>query len=235
VPDRAQDRPADQDQDQGRDQDQDQGRNQDQDQDGAQNQGRDQDQDRAQDQDQDRDRNPGKPLRADARRNRDNVLRAAREAFAAAGYGVPLDEIAARAGVGPGTVYRHFPTKEALFEAVVSVRLEDLVEDARRCALVADPEAAFFGFMARIADEGMAKRDLPDAIVAPGRLRNDLRAALGSLLRRAQEAGAVRDGITTEDLIALLKGLFAGAKDDPDPARYHRLLAVVMDGLRARR
>jgi len=72
-----------------------------------------------------------RPLRADARRNREKVLRAAREAFAASGYGVPLDEIAARAGVGPGTVYRHFPAKEALFEAVVTARIEDLIADAR--------------------------------------------------------------------------------------------------------
>src|ERR1700734_3523975 len=106
----------------------------------------------------------GRPLRADAARNREKVLRAAREAFAESGYGVPLDEIAARAGVGPGTVYRHFPTKEALFEAVVTARLEDLLEDGRRRARTDDPEAAFFGFMARVAEEGMAKRDLPDAI-----------------------------------------------------------------------
>src|SRR5580700_6658522 len=69
---------------------------------------------------------PGRALRADAARNRENVLRAARDAFAESGYGVPLDEIAARAGVGPGTVYRHFPTKEALFEAVVTARVQDL-------------------------------------------------------------------------------------------------------------
>jgi AcrR family transcriptional regulator len=175
-----------------------------------------------------------RPLRADAQRNRDKVLCAAREAFAASGYGVPLDEIAARAGVGPGTVYRHFPTKEALFEAVVSARLEDLLEDARRRARTDDPEAAFFGFMARVAEEGMAKRDLPDAIVASGPLREEFSAALDELLRRAQEAGAVRDGITTGDLIALLKGLFVSAKDEPDPARYRRLLAVVTAGLRAR-
>src|SRR6516164_7526107 len=68
-----------------------------------------------------------RPLRADAARNREKVLRAARDAFAESGYGVPLDEIAARAQVGPGTVYRHFPTKEALFEAVVTARLQDLV------------------------------------------------------------------------------------------------------------
>src|ERR1700741_2859748 len=80
----------------------------------------------------------GRPMRADAARNREKVLRAAREAFAESGYGVPLDEIAARAGVGPGTVYRHFPAKEALFEAVVAARLADLLEDARERAGAAD-------------------------------------------------------------------------------------------------
>ena len=73
----------------------------------------------------------GRPLRADAARNREKVLRAAREAFAESGYGVPLDEIAARAGVGPGTVYRHFPAKEALFEAVVTARITDLLLSCR--------------------------------------------------------------------------------------------------------
>src|ERR1700750_2496644 len=81
----------------------------------------------------------GRPLRADAARNREKVLRAAREAFAESGYGVPLDEIAARAGGGAGTVYRHFPAKEALFEAVVTARVEDLIADARGRAGAADP------------------------------------------------------------------------------------------------
>src|ERR1700730_19159475 len=105
-----------------------------------------------------------RPLRADAARNRESVLRAAGEAFAEPGYGVPLDEIAARAGVGPGTVYRHFPTKEALFEAVVTARVQDLVADARARADAADPGDAFFGFLARIAAESAAKRDLTAAI-----------------------------------------------------------------------
>src|SRR6266700_6667819 len=100
----------------------------------------------------------GRPLRADAARNREKVLRAAREAFAESGYGVPLDEIAARAGVGPGTVYRHFPTKEALFQAVVAARVEDLVADARRRSRAAAPGEAFFGFLARIGDEARVKR-----------------------------------------------------------------------------
>ena len=81
----------------------------------------------------------GRPLRADAVRNREKVLRAAREAFGESGYGVPLDEIAARAGVGPGTVYRHFPAKEALFEAVATARVTDLVSEARSRADAADP------------------------------------------------------------------------------------------------
>ena len=175
---------------------------------------------------------PGRALRADAARNRENVLRAAREAFAESGYGVPLDEIAARAGVGPGTVYRHFPTKEALFEAVVTARVQDLVADARARADASDPGAAFFDFLARIAAESAAKRDLPDAISIAGSLRKDLNAALDVLLRRAQQAEAVRADVRTPDLIVLFKGLFASLADISDPARRDLVFAVLADGLR---
>src|SRR5258707_13608945 len=119
----------------------------------------------------DRSAGAARPLRADARRNREKVLHAAREAFAASGLGVPLDEIAARAGVGPGTVYRHFPTKEALFKAVIAARIEDLIADARARSGVADPGAAFFGFLARVGQEARVKRDLPDASAVPGPLQ----------------------------------------------------------------
>jgi len=177
-----------------------------------------------------------RPLRADARRNRDKVLRAAREAFAASGYGVPLDEIAARAGVGPGTVYRHFPAKEALFQTVVTARVEDLIDDARARAGADDPGGAFFGFLARIGEEAAAKRDLPDAIAIAGSLQDRLYAAVDVLLRRAQEAGVVRADIRTPDLIVLLKGLLASIQDAQagaaDPALRDRLLAVLTDGLR---
>jgi AcrR family transcriptional regulator len=176
----------------------------------------------------------GRPMRADAARNREKVLRAAREAFAESGYGVPLDEIAARAGVGPGTVYRHFPAKEALFEAVVEARVADLASDARARADAADPGEAFFGFLARVAGEAAAKRDLPDAISVAGSLREDLFAALDVLLRRAQQAGAVRAGITTADLIVLLKGMFAGLAGSTDPALRERVFTVLADGLRPR-
>jgi AcrR family transcriptional regulator len=174
----------------------------------------------------------GRPQRSDAARNREKVLRAAREAFAESGYGVPLDEIAARAGVGPGTVYRHFPAKEALFEAVVTARITDLVSDARARADAADPGQAFFGFLTRIAAEAAAKRDLPDAISVAGSLREDLFAALDLLLRRAQQAGAVRAEIRIADLIVLLKGMLTGLAGSSDPALHERVFAVLADGLR---
>jgi AcrR family transcriptional regulator len=179
-----------------------------------------------------------RPLRADAQRNRDKVLRAAQDAFAATGYGVPLDEIAAMAGVGPGTVYRHFPSKEELFEAVVTARLRDLIAAARGLANDPDPGQAFFDFLSRFRQEAAAKRDLPDAIAIPGSLQDELHAALDVLLRRAQQAGAVRADITTQDLTALLKGLLRTINDRPpgigDEGRADRLLTVVTDGLRRR-
>jgi AcrR family transcriptional regulator len=180
---------------------------------------------------------PGeRALRADAQRNKEKVLRAAREAFAASGYGVPLDEIAARAGVGPGTVYRHFPSKEALFEAVVDARVRDLVDDARRRGAAGDPGAAFFGFLSRMGEEAAAKRDLPDAIAVDGTVQQDMLEAFGALLHRAQQAGAVRPDVTMPDLIVLLKGLMRSMQDVPPggagAAQRDRVLAVLADGLR---
>jgi AcrR family transcriptional regulator len=182
---------------------------------------------------------PEPKLRADARRNRERVLRAARDAFAESGYDVPLDEIAARAGVGAGTVYRHFPSKEALFEAVTTARIEDLVADARARAATEEPGPAFFGFLGRVADEATSKRDLPDAIAIPGALQNAVRDALDLLLRRAQAAGAVRPGVTAGDLIVLFKGMFASiraASPNPhgpmDRDLRDRLFAIIADGLR---
>jgi AcrR family transcriptional regulator len=182
---------------------------------------------------------PDRPLRADARRNRERVLAAAREAFAEAGFGVPLDVIAARAGVGPGTVYRHFPTKEALFEAVTVARVRDLVALARAGAGAPDPGAALDGFLARLAEEAVAKRDLPEALGGVGEAavaiaRTELHGALDTLLARARAAGAVRAEIGATELIALLKGLLQAVQASADPELPARLLAVVRDGLRPR-
>jgi AcrR family transcriptional regulator len=175
---------------------------------------------------------PDRPARADARRNRERVLRAARDAFAESGFGVPLDEIAARAGVGPGTVYRHFPTKDALFQAVVTARVGDLLADARRRAGDDDAGAALFGFLARLGAEAAAKRDTSDAIAVPGQLTDDLHDALAVLVARAQEAGAVRPDVTAADLVAIFKGLVVAARDNADPGRAQRLLAILINGLR---
>src|ERR1700761_3700311 len=179
---------------------------------------------------------PEPRLRADARRNREKVLRAARDLFAEAGYDAPLDGIAARAGVGAGTVYRHFPSKEALFEAVITARIEDLVADAQARTATDEPGPAFFGFLDRVAAEATAKRDLPDAIAIPGALQNAVRDALDLLLRRAQAAGAVRPGVTAGDLIVLFKSLFASIRaagphphGPMDRALRDRLFAIIAD------
>lgn len=175
-------------------------------------------------------------LRVDARRNRDRVLAAARQAFSEHGFAVPLDDIAVAAGVGPGTVYRHFPTKEALFEAVSLARVQELAADARARAGAADPGAAFSGFLERVTEEADAKRDLPDALAGAGAAKvaeavAEMHEALGVLLARAQDAGAARHDVSVSDLIALLKGLLYALRTDPDPELRHRLLAVVRDGL----
>jgi AcrR family transcriptional regulator len=183
-----------------------------------------------------------RPLRADARRNRDRVLEAARTAFGAEGSDVSLDEIARRAGVGPGTVYRHFATKEALFEAVVFDRIEELVEEARGLSDDPDPGRAFSSFVERLALEGAQKRDLVETLASDGihlqlgeaPIVRSLTEVLAELLRRAQGAGAVRTDVAVADLMALLTGTaFAICHSRADDEGTGRLLAIMSDGLRA--
>lgn len=178
-----------------------------------------------------------RPLRADAVRNRERVLEAARDLFAAHGIAVPLDDIAARAGVGPGTVYRHFPTKEALFEAVTVARVRELAGHARDLADAADPGAALADFLDRLTGEAVAKRNVPEAFTVTGvaglaPVRDEMLAALDVLVRRAQDAGAVRRGLRVGDLILLLKAVLQAASEAADPEALGRIAAVVRDGLR---
>jgi AcrR family transcriptional regulator len=182
-----------------------------------------------------------RPRRADARRNRDRVFEAARAAFAAEGSDASLDEIAGLAGVGAGTVYRHFATKEALFEAVVFDRIEELIEEARALTDDPDPGRAFSSFFELLAREGAHKRDLVETLSSDG-IHLQLGEApivrafvdvLADLLGRAQRAGAVRDDIDVGDVMALLTGAaysICHSRGDDDQTR--RLLAIMHDGLR---
>jgi AcrR family transcriptional regulator len=182
-----------------------------------------------------------RPLRADARRNRDSVLEAARASFAAEGSDASLDEIARAAGVGAGTVYRHFATKEALFEAVVLDRIGELIEEAH--SLSGDPDAgrAFSSFVEVLAREGARKRDLVETLSSDGiylqlgeaPIVRALIDVLAELLGRAQRAGSVRSDIVVDDVMALLTGTaysICHSRADDDQTR--RLLAIMHDGLR---
>jgi AcrR family transcriptional regulator len=181
-----------------------------------------------------------RPQRADARRNVERVLRAAEEAFATEGLAVPIDEIARRAGVGVGTVYRHFPTKQALFQAVVMVRLEALVERAKELSEAPDPGEAMFTFVADLVELAVQKRDLTDDLAQDGfddevhaAIKGELQRAFDVLLQRAQRAGAVRDDVGSTDITALLMGTCLVADRHGGRQATTRLVGVICDGLRA--
>lgn len=174
-------------------------------------------------------------LRADARRNRAKVLAAAEEAFAVDGLAVPLDEIARLAGVGAGTVYRHFPSKESLFQAVILDRIEQFTQEARDLLNLDDPGEAFFGFFKRVVNLASRNRALCDALAETTGLGfkvsagADFQSALRALLARAQSAGAVREDIDGDDLGALIAGCLAAERYAPE---HRHLVRVVIDGLR---
>jgi AcrR family transcriptional regulator len=185
-----------------------------------------------------------RPLRADARRNRERVLEAARAAFGDEGSDVSLDEIARRAGVGAGTVYRHFATKDALFEAVVLHRIGELVADAQALSHDPDPACAFSSFVVCLGREGALKRDLIEALASDGihlqlgdaPIVQALIDVLAELLHRAQSAGAVRSDINVDDVVTLLTGTaYAISHSGSDEERTGRLLAIMYDGMRADR
>lgn len=178
--------------------------------------------------------------RADARRNRAHVLEVAIAAFSAEGLSISLHEIARRARVGTGTVSRHFPTKEALLEAIVRSFAERLVEQAQRLAAEGDSGDAFFAFFRALVEEGAANRGLADAFAGAGYeveaassdADQDVMGALHGLLTAAQEAGAVRNDVDTADVKAMVVGCLARERHGRDDAARERLIGLVCDGLR---
>jgi AcrR family transcriptional regulator len=183
---------------------------------------------------------PPRLPRADAQRNRARVLAAAHEVFAAEGLSVNVDVIARRAGVGVGTLYRHFPTKEALFEAIVLADLEAFVEYGRSLADADEPGEALYGYLERIVDHSETSAAVKDAlggVFAVGRYAadtiRDIEDALTVLLERAQAAGETRTDVSTGELLALLAAAYHASNSRASgEVSCKRLVIVICDGLR---
>jgi AcrR family transcriptional regulator len=181
-----------------------------------------------------------RPRRADARRNRALLLEAAGAVFAARGVAASTEEVARAAGVGVGTLFRHFPTKEALLEAVYRVRMRRMADELRDLVTADDPGSALFGFLADAVAHSATKIAVADALAAAGidartalaEEGQELTGALAQLLVRAQEAGAVRPDVGLPELVALLVGASRAAEHAGTDAVRTRIIGVILDGLR---
>ena len=179
--------------------------------------------------------------RADARRNREKVLEAAREHFALDGLETQMDEIARAAGVGVGTVYRHFPTKEDLLQALADDRFEGLAGAAREALEAADAWQGFVDFMtyaARVMAEDRALSEAMDQL--PGLCRSsaervEMPALTGQVVARAQASGDLRPDLVPEDVPALVCGLGRAVRSEVErpTLSWERFLEIVLAGLRA--
>jgi AcrR family transcriptional regulator len=181
-------------------------------------------------------------MRADAERNKKLIVQAAQEVFAAAGLAASIDQIAQRAGVGTGTLYRHFPTKEALFEAVVIGRVEELVEEARRLIAGDDPKTAFFKLLSQLVQHGDGHKDLMDALgkqsfdiqkAVPGLLA-EMWNAVGQLLEQAQRVGTVRRDVQLSHVQALVTAACTAIDQGGGEGLDRVVWTVISDGLRTK-
>ncbi|MEU8243349.1 helix-turn-helix domain-containing protein [Actinoplanes missouriensis] len=180
-----------------------------------------------------------RPLRADAARNRALLLAAAEEAFAEHGMDASVADIAARAGIGKGTVFRHFPTKDDLLAAVMRDRIDALTAAGERLVEAGDPGAALLEFLT-LAAESQQRNDmsvLQEAHVVNERLavaRTRMFVLIERLVDRARRAGAIRADVTGADVVLLMcaPGHVAAFAPRPGPDLWRRYLAIIFDGLR---
>ena len=180
-----------------------------------------------------------RPMRADARRNRAKIVDAARREFARTGLSTQMDDVAATAGVGVGTVYRHFPTKDALVQALIVDHMERMA-DVAKASIEAEgePWEAFATTLWNGAEQQLADRALAQVLATQppatwqhaAEAQTSLSDHMATLLARAQEAGAVRADLRVDDIPLMMCGLGAVVQNGRDWQRYMRL---VLDGMRA--
>lgn len=184
---------------------------------------------------------PERAIRADKVRNRARVLEAAREAFAVTGIDTQMDDVAARAGLGVGTVYRHFPTKEALMAEMVRQKFALIAEHAREgLEQSGEPFDVFADVLYRNCEATAKDAAVQDVLMRAGEavwdqaqdVLEDMHAVVQQLIDRAQAAGTMRRDFSVDDMGMLMCGVSASmAHSDWD---WRRHLAIVLDGLRAR-
>ncbi|MEE1741854.1 helix-turn-helix domain-containing protein [Streptomyces sp. BE147] len=186
---------------------------------------------------------PDRPMRADARRNYDRLLGEARTAFAEHGTDASLEDVARRAGVGIGTLYRHFPNRHALMNAVFQEALSALLERSRELAGAEQPCRALVEWLGAIVTHAGEYRGLAQALMSASRdetsalaqCHTPLREAGARLLSRAQESGSVRADVSIDDLLQLTNAIALAAEQTPDdPALADRLLLLTLQGLKGR-
>lgn len=182
---------------------------------------------------------PDRPVRADAARNRTLLLAAAKLEFADKGLDASVSDIAARAGVGKGTLFRHFPSKDDLVAAIVCEHVGHVNAVGQRLLRASDPAAALFEFLCAVADD-QKQRDLlflmraADSHEAVADLRRQLFVTVDALVRRAQQDGSLRPDITGADVILLscAPNHVVEYFRDPPPGLWKRYLELIFDGLR---
>jgi len=185
-----------------------------------------------------------RPLRRDAERNRQRIIEAARAAFAEDGLSVTLDEIAHRAGVGVGTIYRRFPDKEQLIDALFEEGLTELAAEAQNALDADDPWAGLVDFLERANAHHACDRGFKEVALAGvhglgrvARARELMFPLVAGLVARAQADGSLRADVEPTDipLLQLMLGSLGECTRDADPDVWRRYLGIVLDGLRTRR